>query len=132
MPYINIKLAGATLLPWQRETLLATVTDLMVTVMRKRREVTVVSIEEADPSRWAVAGRTLNVVDHPVAYVEIKVTAGSNTPEEKTAMVAETMATLKSVVGKIQTATYVVIHDIAADSWGYDGLTQAARRRGVS
>lgn len=132
MPYINIKLTGTALLPQQREALLASITDLMGTVMKKRREVTVVSLEEADPSHWAVGGRALNAAAHRAAYVEIKVTAGTNTPEEKAVMVAETVAALKSIVGAIQTATYVVIHDIAADSWGYDGVTQAARRRNVS
>lgn len=129
MPYINIKLAGVTLPPPQREDLLARITDLMGAVMKKRREVTVVSLEEADRSHWAVAGRVLSAVDRPAAYVEIKVTAGTNTPEEKAAMINETMAALKSVAGEIQTATYVVIHDVAADSWGYDGVTQAARRQ---
>ena len=132
MPYINIKLTGTALLPRQREALLARITDLMGTVMKKRREVTVVSIEPADRSHWAISGRALNAADHPAAYVEIKVTAGANTPEEKAAMIAETMAALKSSVGEVQTATYVVIHDIAADSWGYDGMTQAARRRDTS
>jgi 4-oxalocrotonate tautomerase len=132
MPYINIKLTGTALLPRQREGLLARITDLMGTVMKKRREVTVVSLEEADPTHWAVGGRALNAADHAAAYVEIKVTAGTNTPEEKAAMVAETVAALKSVVGEVQTATYIVIHDIAADSWGYDGVTQAARRKSMS
>ena len=132
MPYIHIKLAGARLATPQRDGLLARITDLMGRVMRKNREVTVVSIEHADPSHWAVAGRALNTTDPPAAYVEIKVTAGTNTPEEKAAMIAETKAALNAAVGTIQTATYVVIHDIAADSWGYDGITQSARRGGIS
>lgn len=132
MPYIHIKLAGATLPTPRRTTLLARITELMATVMRKNRAVTVVSIEEAQASHWALAGHALGPVDPPAAYVEIKVTAGTNTPEEKAAMIAETKAALNAAVGKLQTATYVVIHDIAADSWGYDGVTQAARRGGVS
>lgn len=132
MPYINIKLTGTALRPPQRVDLLARITDLMGTVMKKRREVTVVSLEEADPTHWAIAGQVLSAADHPAAYVEIKVTAGTNTPDEKAAMVTETMAALRSVVGEIQTATYVVIHDIAADSWGYDGVTQAVQQRSMS
>jgi 4-oxalocrotonate tautomerase len=132
MPYIHIKLANVVLSQPQQANLFARITELMAVVMKKRREVTVVSLEEADPSHWAVAGRALNAMDLPAAYVDIKVTAGTNTSEEKAAMLAETLAALKSIVGGIQTATYIVIHDIAADAWGYDGLTQAARRKGVS
>lgn len=132
MPYIHIKLAGASLSAPHRDGLLRRITDLMGEVMRKNREVTVVSVEETPPSYWSIAGRTLTAADLPAAYVEIKVTAGTNTPEEKANMIAETKAALNAAVGAIQTATYVVIHDIAADSWGYDGITQADRRRGVS
>lgn len=132
MPYIHVKLAGADLPAIQRDELLARITDLMGRVMRKNRDVTVVSIEESDSSRWAVGGRALDTADPAAAYVEIKVTAGTNTPEEKATMIAETKAALNTAVGVIQTATYVVIHDIAADSWGYDGITQAARRGGAS
>ena len=132
MPYIHIKLANVVLSARQRESLFARITQLMGTVMKKRREVTVVSLEEVDPSRWAVAGRVLTAADHPAAYVDIKVTAGTNTAAEKAAMIAETTAALKSVAGEFQTATYIVIHDIAAESWGYNGLTQAARRGSAS
>ena len=45
---------------------------------------------------------------------------------------AGTLAALKSMVRGIQAAIYIVIHDSAADAWGHEGLTQAARRRGVS
>jgi phenylpyruvate tautomerase PptA (4-oxalocrotonate tautomerase family) len=34
---------------------------------------------------------------------------------------------LKESVGVVQEACYVVIDDIPADSWGYDGKTQAQR-----
>jgi hypothetical protein len=46
--------------------------------------------------------------------------------------VAGTPAALKSMTGGIQAATYIVIHDSAAAAGGHDGLTPAARRRGVS
>ena len=42
-------------------------------------------------------------------------------------MIAETVKMLREVVGAVQEACYVVIDDIAADSWGYNGRTQAAR-----
>lgn len=72
----------------------------------------VASLAEADPSPWAVAGRALNAEDLPAAQADIQVTAGTGTPEEN-----ETVA-----------AADVVIHGIAADLWGYDGLAQAAPR----
>ena len=128
MPYIDIRLAGTAITQAQRDALLADTTKLMVTVMGKRREVTVVSILEHAKQNWAVGGTALRGEDLPGTYVEIKVTHGTNTAQEKAMMIAETSAMLKRLLGEMQAASYVVIHEIAADSWGYDGLTQAQRK----
>lgn len=128
MPYIDIRLAGTALTQTQRDALFAETTELMVRVMGKRREVTVVSILEHAAQYWAVGGTALRQQDLPGAYVEIKVTDGTNTEREKSTMIAETSAMLKRWVGEIQTASYVVIHEVTADAWGYDGLTQAQRK----
>ncbi len=37
-------------------------------------------------------------------------------------------AMLKELLGPLPAASYVAIHEIPADAWGYDGLTQAARK----
>lgn len=99
----------------------------MNTVLGKRREVTVIHIQESKYQQWSTNGIALSS-DQPIgAYVDIKITDGTNTPEEKAEMVALTVKMLVDVVGTLQEACYVVIDDVAADSWGYNGLTQAAR-----
>ncbi len=126
MPYINIRLGGKVGNE-QKKKLFETTTALMNTVMGKRREVTVVHIQESEPQQWSTNACQLTA-DEPIsAYVEVKVTAGTNTPQEKAEMIFQTVRMLQDVVGTIQEACYVVIDDIAADSWGYDGKTQAAR-----
>jgi phenylpyruvate tautomerase PptA (4-oxalocrotonate tautomerase family) len=42
-------------------------------------------------------------------------------------MLSETIKMLKEVVGVVQEACYVVIDDMPANSWGYNGKTQAER-----
>lgn len=126
MPYIDIRLAAEPTQA-QRDALFERTTALMEKLMGKRREVTVVSIGEFPKSNWAVNGAVLREPDAPGAYMEIKVTQGTNTAPEKAAMIAASIAMLKDVVGDVQTASYVVIHEIAADAWGYDGLIQAQR-----
>jgi 4-oxalocrotonate tautomerase len=129
MPYLNIKFSGATLSPQQMQALFSHLTDMMAKIMKKSREVTVVSIDVTDRQHWSVAGRGLTHADRPAAFVDIKITAGTNSSEEKAAMIAGTTAVLKEIIGKIQMASYVVIHEIAADSCGYDGMTQASRQQ---
>jgi len=126
MPYINIRL-GTTLDSTKRDQLYQKTTFFMNTIMGKRREVTVVHIQEDSSQQWSTNAVTLNTEDPTSAYVDIKVTEGTNTPEEKAEMLSQTVIMLKDVVGVIQEACYVVIDDIPANSWGYNGKTQAAR-----
>jgi len=126
MPYINIRL-GKNLDNEQRIQLFEQTTTLMNTVMRKRREVTVVHIQESEPQQWSTNSIPLTSKSPVGAYVDIKVTDGTNTVEEKAEMVSQTVKMLNDVVGIIQEACYVIINDIPADSWGYNGKTQAAR-----
>lgn len=126
MPYINIRLGGS-LDNEQRKRLYEQTTSLMNTVMGKRREVTVVHIQESEPKQWSTNAISLTAKEPSSAFVDIKVTDGTNTPDEKAKMISRTTKMLQDVVGPIQEACYVVIDDIPADSWGYGGKTQAAR-----
>ena len=126
MPYINFRI-GNTLENAQRNQLYEKTTSLMKGIMGKRREVTVVHIQESEPHLWATNAVALDT-DSPIgAYVDIKVTEGTNTPAEKAEMLSETAKMLKEVVGVVQEACYVVIDDIPANSWGYNGKSQAQR-----
>jgi 4-oxalocrotonate tautomerase len=126
MPYINIRL-GSNLDQEQRNLLYEKTTSLMNTVMRKRPEVAVVHIQESESQQWSVNSIPIAAKDPVSAYVNIKVTDGTNTQSEKAEMISQTVKMLQDVVGIIQKACYVVIDDIPADSWGYNGKTQAAR-----
>ncbi len=126
MPYINIRL-GASLNASQHNQLYTKTTSLMNAIMGKRPEVTVVHIQESEAHFWSTNASSLSPNDPIGAYVDIKVTEGTNTPEEKAEMISETVKMLKEIVGVVQEACYVVIDDIPANSWGYNGKTQAER-----
>ena len=126
MPYINIRV-GKNLDPTQQQQLFSRTTSLMKRVMGKRAEVTVVHLQESEPHLWSTHAAVLTHKDPVGAYVDIKVTEGTNTPEEKSEMLSQTVKMLQETVGAIQEACYVVIDDIPADSWGYNGKSQAQR-----
>jgi 4-oxalocrotonate tautomerase len=126
MPYINIRL-GRKLDEEQRKRLYEKTTSLMNTLMGKRPEVAVVHIQESESRQWSVNSSPIAAEDPVAAYVDIKITEGTNTPSEKAEMISQAVKMLKDVVGPLQEACYVVIDDIPADSWGYNGKTQADR-----
>ena len=126
MPYINIRL-NTNLDNEERKRLYKKTTSLMNTVMGKRPEVAVVHIQESEPQQWSVNAVPLTAKEPIAAFVDIKITEGTNTPEEKAEMISDTVKMLQDLVGTVQEACYVVIDDIPANSWGYNGKTQAAR-----
>lgn len=126
MPYINYRI-GCSLEESQKEIIYSETTHFMNSIMRKKREVTVVHIEGSSPKQWSVNGKRLNDKKPIPVYVDIKVTEGTNTPEEKSEMLRKTMEMLKNCLGATQEACYIVIDDIPSHSWGYDGFTQEYR-----
>lgn len=126
MPYLNIKLAAAPSAELSGRVA-AILTDLTVELLKKKREVVAVAIEYADPASWFIGGKTLVEHGKPSAYLDIKVTRATNTKEEKSIYLARIFAALEQTLGQLHPASYAVIHELDADSWGYEGRTQEFR-----
>jgi len=123
MPYLNIKIAAAE----STETsgkVAALLTDLTASVLGKKRELTAVAIEYAQPRSWFVAGKNVAL---PTFYLDIKVTEGTNTKDEKAAYIKRVFSGLSSILGELAPASYIVIHEIRGDAWGYQAETQEFR-----
>jgi 4-oxalocrotonate tautomerase len=124
MPVLQLKLTPP--LPAERLQVLARrLTDLSTHHLGKRREVTAVIVEELWPGRWFVAGRNPG---QATALLEIRVTEGTNTAEEKGAFVQAAYEELWQQIGPLAEASYVIVQEVPATDWGYGGLTQADRR----
>jgi 4-oxalocrotonate tautomerase len=123
MPYIDV-LVHPAVTSSQAAELAAGVTDAMERVMGKRREVTAVRVAPAGAALWTIGGTE---PAEPTAYVDVKITAGTNTPEQKAALLRRLHELLRATLGGLAEASYVVIHELPAGSWGYAGTSQAVR-----
>lgn len=124
MPFVNIKVAGAALAPEQVRHLQQGATGLMADVLRKQPELTAVLVEQAPAAFWTVGGNEVPAA----AHLDVKVTEGTNTAEEKSRFIAAAMELFRSVLGSdLCPVAYVVVHEVPGDAWGWDGLTQACR-----
>ena len=94
--------------------------------MRKLHDLTAVAIKSIETSDWSTGARPS---DGRSAYAEVKVTQGTNSPQEMQKFIAEGHALLTATLGTLPEATYVVVHEISAQAWGYAGKTQEARRQ---
>jgi 4-oxalocrotonate tautomerase len=126
VPILNVKLC-ATPTPETSDRVAAALTDLTVEVLKKKRELTAVAIEYVPASEWFIAGSTLASQSLGTFYLDIKVTEGTNTKDEKAYYVSRVFAALEEIIGPLAPASYIVVHDVRGDSWGYQGQTQEYR-----
>lgn len=63
------------------------------------------------------------------ASLEVFITAGTNSEAEQAAFISAAVHLIHQVTGqRPETPLYVVLHNINATHWGYDGRTQQSRR----
>src|SRR5664279_5540688 len=123
MPYLNVKLCAQS----SQETadqIAHSLTDLTADILGKKRALTAVAIEFVAPTQWYVGGTSLAGQSLRSFYLDIKVTEGTNTKDEKAHYAERAFAAIEGIVGSLAPASYIVIHEIRADAWGYQGATQ--------
>ncbi|MBT3305839.1 MAG: 4-oxalocrotonate tautomerase [Alphaproteobacteria bacterium] len=125
MPFINIAVTNGPLSTAQKRRLFEETTRLMAEVLHKNPSLTAVRIDEHGSENWAIAGEALGA--QTGVHMDIKVTDATNTDTEKAEMIERAMAMLTEVVGAVPEASYIVIHDLDAGAWGYNGKTQRDR-----
>ena len=101
-------------------------TDLKTLIareLRKQHDLTSVLIETPGRYDWAIGA----VRTETAAHLEVCVTAGTNSEDEKRAFIETAMLVLRQALPGLAEATYIVVKELPAVDWGYDGLTQAFR-----
>lgn len=128
MPTLQLKLSPAGPAPDQAAlmaALAAELTQLTATVLGKRPEVTAVMVELLPSAQWFIGGAA---VAQATAWLEIRITAGTNTAAQKADFIAQAYALLQRHLGTLASASYVIVQELPASDWGYGGQTQAARQ----
>lgn len=126
MPYLNIKVS----IPESSEfadKIMAVLMKHTSEVLGKKPDVTSIEIDFIAPDKWFVGGVRASKLKAVTFYLDIKVTDGTNTKAEKAKYVRNVFADFDSMFGPITPASYIVIHDVRADSWGFQGRTQEYR-----
>ena len=126
MPLINIALAGANLAPSTIQHLQQETTRLMQSILRKEAALTVVSVTQLPADAFSANGQAVAAA----ASMQALITAGTNGAAEKADFIFAAKSLLTVAIGLSAAPIYVALHELPAESWGYDGQTQAARKAG--
>jgi 4-oxalocrotonate tautomerase len=123
MPYLKLQFKQKVT-EEKQEKLAKELTIMMDSIMGKKQKVTAVDINDNISGNWYINGQKQSIAVH----LDIYITNGTNTEKEKSEMITKANQLIKNVVGVIPEASYIIIKDIEADSWGFDGLTQKERK----
>jgi len=127
MPMISVQYASPRSKPDLSRDIAETARQLSADILHKDAEVTAVVVEEIDPANWFVAGKSMTEHDRAAFWLDVRVTDGTNTREEKAAFVAAAFSAMNKLIGPLHNESYVHVDDVRGDAYGYGGLTQNER-----
>jgi 4-oxalocrotonate tautomerase len=127
MPLITVTYATPHTAPVSKAAVAAEVSRLSSGILGKDPKVTAIIVTQNDPADWFCGGRSLT--DQGVAsfWLDIHITDGTNTKDEKAAFIAETFKAMGKLIGPLHNESYVHVHDVRADAYGFGGQTQERR-----
>lgn len=93
----------------------------------KDKDVTAVLVEPVDPAGWFIAGRRPADAGLSAFWLDIKITAGTNTKAETACFVREAFAGMEHLLGPLHPESYVLVHAVDGHAYGFGGRTQEQR-----
>lgn len=126
MPMITVLLAAEPE-PGLTRRVVDVVGGLTASALGKDPRVTAIAVEYLPRAQWFVAGRSTEELGRRAFFVEVRVTEGTNTKDEKARFLAEAFQALRTLLGEVDEESYVHVVEVRGDAYGYGGRTQERR-----
>jgi len=126
MPMITLQIASEPDLRLAREAA-RLVASRTTEILGKDHEITAVAVEFIPRKLWFIAGRSTEEIGRPAFFLDVRITDGTNSKDEKARFHAATFAALDQLLGGVDPESYIHVDDLRADSYGYGGLTSERR-----
>jgi 4-oxalocrotonate tautomerase len=127
MPMIIVRFAAPKIREGLKPAIAAALAGHSSRILRKDAKVTAVLVEEAAMTDWFCGGRSLAEQNLASFWLDIHVTDGTNTKEEKTDFIAAAFRTMGELLGPLHEESYVHVDEVRADGYGFGGLSQELR-----
>lgn len=126
MPILNVRISQPAS-PALTQAISETLLELTTRILRKKRELTAITLSHVPPEQWVVGGSTLAAQGKNSFYFDIKVVDGTNTKDEKAQYIAECFAAFSQLLAPLHEESYIHVQDVRAEAYGFGGLTQEYR-----
>jgi 4-oxalocrotonate tautomerase len=127
MPLITVTVSTPHQKVLDKRAIAAEVARLSTAVLGKDPKVTAVIVTRVSSDDWFCGGKSLTEEWLASFWLDIHVTDGTNTKDEKAAFVAAAFEAMGRLLGPLHEESYVHVHDARGDAYGYGGLTQERR-----
>ena len=127
MPLITVTYSSARKAPSLKAEIAAAVSDLTARILRKDPRVTAIIVKAVDAADWFAGGRSLAEQSRASFWLDVHVTEGTNTKDEKAAYLAAVFQRMGELLGPLHEESYVHVDEVRGDAYGFGGLTQERR-----
>jgi 4-oxalocrotonate tautomerase len=122
MPIIELKLSGQEN-PALAQQIASEISRLTKDVLKKRPEVTVVTVSFVPEHLWFVNSVSLAELKTRSFHLNIKISDSTNLKVDKADYIKAVHKSLSTLLGDIHPVSYTAIEEMKADAYGYEGLT---------
>ena len=127
MPLITVTVSTPHQKVLDKAAIAAEVSRLSTTILRKDPKVTAVVVSRVPSDDWFCGGKSLTEAWLASFWLDIHITDGTNTKDEKAAFIAAAYESMAQLLGPLHEESYVHVHDVRGDAYGFGGLTQERR-----
>ena len=127
MPLITVSYTTSRRSPSLKGDIANAVSELTAEILHKDPKVTAIIVKAVEASDWFAGGKSL--ADQRLAsyWIDIHVSEGTNTKDEKAAYLAAMFKRMTGILGPLHPETYLHVDEVKGDAYGFGGLTQERR-----
>ncbi|SHL84941.1 4-oxalocrotonate tautomerase [Bradyrhizobium lablabi] len=127
MPLITVTYSSPRTAPSLKADIAAAVSELTAQILHKDPKVTAIIVKSVDAADWFAGGKSL--ADERLAsyWLDIHISEGTNTKDEKAAYLAAMFKRMGELLGPLHNESYLHVDEVRGDAYGFGGLTQERR-----
>ena len=127
MPLITVTYSSSRHTPSLKADIAAAVSELTARILHKDPKVTAIIVKPVDAADWFAGGKSLAEQNLASFWLDIHVSEGTNTKDEKAAYLAAMFKRVGELLGPLHNESYLHVDEVRGDAYGFGGLTQERR-----
>jgi 4-oxalocrotonate tautomerase len=127
MPLITVTYSSSRTAPSLKADIAAAVSELTAKILHKDPKVTAIIVKSVDAADWFAGGKSLAEQKLASYWLDIHISEGTNTKDEKAAYLAAMFKRMEELLGPLHNESYLHVDEVRGDAYGFGGLTQERR-----